>query len=114
LDLAKWNFDQALQLAHSISHHPLILDATLRHGYFYARYLGDYIGAFSHLIAALDYAAQGGYRIYEADVRVALAWAYLANDEKEKAKQSARHALQMSTRWAITGESWMQKKFWRE
>jgi Tfp pilus assembly protein PilF len=29
-------------------------------------------------------------------VRVALAWAYLANDEKEKAKQSAERALQMS------------------
>ena len=29
-------------------------------------------------------------------MRVALVWAYLANGEKEKAKQSAERALQMS------------------
>jgi tetratricopeptide (TPR) repeat protein len=45
---------------------------------------------------ALNYAVEGGYRIYEADIRVALGWAYLANGEKEKAKESAQRALQMS------------------
>jgi len=52
--------------------------------------------AFTDLNEALNYAVEGGYRIYEADIRVALAWAYLANGEKEKAKQSAQRALQMS------------------
>ena len=52
--------------------------------------------AFTDLNEALNYAVEGGYRIYEADIRVALAWAYLANGEKEKAKQSAERALQMS------------------
>jgi len=44
----------------------------------------------------LNYTVEGGYRIYEADIRVALAWAYLANGEKDKAKGSAQRALQMS------------------
>ena len=52
--------------------------------------------AFNDLNEALGYSVEGGYRIYEADVRVALGWAYLANGENEKAKQSAKRALQMS------------------
>jgi hypothetical protein len=51
---------------------------------------------FTDLNKALNYTVEGGYRIYEADIRVALAWAYHANGEKEKAKQSAQCALQMS------------------
>ncbi len=51
---------------------------------------------FIDLNEVLDYCLESSYRIYEVDVRVALAWAYLANDEKEKAKQSAERALQMS------------------
>ena len=56
----------------------------------------DSSNAFTDLNEALNYAVEGGYRIYEADIRVALAWAYLANGEKEKAKQSAQRALQIS------------------
>jgi hypothetical protein len=47
-------------------------------------------------LKAYNCVVEGGYRIYEADIRVALGWAYLANGEKEKAKQSAQRALQMS------------------
>ena len=52
--------------------------------------------AFNDLNEALDYCVEGGYRIYEADVRVALSWAWLANGEAQKAKESAARALQMS------------------
>ena len=40
--------------------------------------MNDASAAFSDLNEALDYAVNSGYRIYEADIRVALAWAYLA------------------------------------
>ena len=52
--------------------------------------------AFNDLNEALGYCVEGGYRIYEADVRVALGWAWLANGEAQKAKESAARALQMS------------------
>ena len=52
--------------------------------------------AFNDLNEALNYTVEGGYRIYEADIRNALGWAYLANGEKQKAKESAERALQMS------------------
>lgn len=52
--------------------------------------------ALSDLNEALGYCIESGYRIHEANVRVALGWAYLANGEKDKAKQSAERALQMS------------------
>jgi hypothetical protein len=43
----------------------------------------------SDLNIALSYCVESGYRTYEAGVPVALGWAYLANGEKEKAKESA-------------------------
>ena len=65
-------------------------------GRFFAKHIKDANAAFSDLNEALSYCVESGYRIYEADVRVALAWAYLANGEQEKVKQSAERALQMS------------------
>jgi tetratricopeptide (TPR) repeat protein len=70
--------------------------------------------SFTDLSEALNYAVEGGYRIYEADIRVALGWAYLANGEKEKAKQSAERALQMSQEmgyhWGkVDGEEVLQR-----
>ena len=70
--------------------------------------------AFTDLNEALNYAVERGYRIYEADIRVALAWAYLANGEKEKAKESAQRALQMSQEmgyhWGkVDGEEVMER-----
>ena len=79
------------------------IEALLARGRFYAK--ADLTGfqnlsgleqAFTDLNEALNYAVEGEYRIYEADIRVALAWAYLATGEEEKAKGSAQRALQMS------------------
>ena len=58
--------------------------------------MNDTDTAFTDLNEALNYAVESGYRVYEADTCVALAWAYLASSEKEKARQSAERALQMS------------------
>jgi tetratricopeptide (TPR) repeat protein len=61
--------------------------------------------AFTDLDEALTYAVEGGYRIYKADIRVALAWAWLAqskqssvdsNQSVDRAKAEATRALQMS------------------
>jgi tetratricopeptide (TPR) repeat protein len=59
--------------------------------------------AFNDLNEALNYAVEGGYRIYEADIHVALGWAWLAvNREtldisaRQKAKAEAERALEMS------------------
>jgi len=54
------------------------------------------VQAFSDLNEALGYAVEGEYRIYEADIRVALAWAHLANGGPKKAKAEAERALSMS------------------
>ena len=83
----------------------VLIEALLARGRFLAKVAAqtsevsetsEVLQAFSDLNEALNYCTESGYRIYEADVRVALAWAYLANNEKEKAKQFAERALQMS------------------
>ena len=51
---------------------------------------------FSDLNEALGYATEGGYRRYEADVRVALAWAHLAAGEPVRARQETERARRMS------------------
>jgi hypothetical protein len=52
--------------------------------------------ALNDLEEALNYATTSGFRIFEADIRVALAWAHIAAGDKEKAKAEALHAKQMS------------------
>ncbi len=138
------HYESALKIARSISKRDVLIEALLARGSFYAKVavgathparthtasgstsmqdkttdgidgsplpLTD---AFTDLNEALNYAVEGGYRIYEADIRVALAWAYLENGEKEKAKQSAQRALQMSQEmgyhWGkVDGEEVMQR-----
>jgi tetratricopeptide (TPR) repeat protein len=112
---ARAHYESALKIARSISRRQVLIEALLARGRSFAktaagagssRPIDVYPGsgdptptindAFTDLNEALNYAVEGGFRIYEADIRVALAWAYLANGEKEKAKQSAQRALQMS------------------
>jgi hypothetical protein len=52
--------------------------------------------AFSDLNEALGYAVDGGYRLYEADIRVALAWAHLAAGDRQAARAEAERAQHMS------------------
>ncbi len=47
---------------------------------------------FSDLREALGYATDGGYRLYEADCRIALAWAHRAAHEPAAARQEAVRA----------------------
>jgi hypothetical protein len=45
---------------------------------------------------ALGYATEGGYRIYEADIRIARAWTFLAQAHVRQARASAERARQLS------------------
>lgn len=123
---ARAHYESALKIARSISARDVLIEALLARGRFFAKVAvgagrrpelvegsprpltsshpvkgsGDPTptinDAFNDLNEALNYAVEGGYRIFEADIRVALGWAYLANGEKEKAQESAQRALQMS------------------
>jgi tetratricopeptide (TPR) repeat protein len=106
------HYESALKIARVISVQFVLIEALLARGRFlvktsevFAKHprnavkgaeTSEVSQAFNDLNEALGYCLESGYRIYEADVRVALAWAYLANGEKEKAKASAERALQMS------------------
>ncbi|MFX1555154.1 MAG: trypsin-like peptidase domain-containing protein [Promethearchaeota archaeon] len=110
-DSARGHYDQALKIARDITLRQVLIEALLARGRWTARY-GDLTGlpdpsglAFSDLNEALGYAVDGGYRIYEADIRVALAWAHLAAGEPNRARQEAERAQRMS---ADMGYHWGQ------
>jgi tetratricopeptide (TPR) repeat protein len=95
------HYEAALRIARSITYRPALIEALLARGRWQARYFaapgmtgGDY--GFSDLNEALGYAQQGGYRIYEADIRVALAWSHLASGNPDAAKAEAARALNMT------------------
>jgi tetratricopeptide (TPR) repeat protein len=93
---AQKHYNEAEKFARNISDHPMLMEALLSRGKMSARYMKDSKGSLADLSEALDYAVRGGYRVYEADIRVALAWAHLAAGNKEKAEAEAIHAKQMS------------------
>ena len=98
---AHTHYDNALEIARSISVRDVLIEALLARGRWYARYMKDATSAFNDLNEALGYAVEGGYRIYEADIRVALAWAGIVDSgqgsvDREKAKMEAERALRMS------------------
>lgn len=122
---ARAHYESALKIARSIQQRNVLIEALLARGRFYAKMnvgatrqgksasvsgidgllLQD---AFTDLNEALTYAVEGGYRVYEADIRVALGWAWLAqggqyqvhSDQWSAARKSgkaeAERALQMS------------------
>jgi len=90
------HYRMALDIARSISDKPVLIEALLARGRWEARYLRDPDAAFSDLNEALEYVQAGGYRIYEADIRVALAWAHLAASNQKSAREEAEYARRMS------------------
>ncbi|MEE8389392.1 MAG: hypothetical protein V3S14_01165 [Anaerolineae bacterium] len=107
---ARAHYDEALKIARSITRRDVLIEALLARGRWAARrqtlevsQTSKVSTAFSDLNEALGYAVDGGYRRYEADVRVALAWAHLAEalrqaqgDSLRRARQEAERARQMS------------------
>ncbi|MCB8925689.1 MAG: serine protease [Ardenticatenaceae bacterium] len=116
---ARDHFDTALTIARSISDRAVLIEALLARGRWAAKYHAGFASggagvgaglrpaptsdvvlplqqAFSDLREALGYASDGGYRIYEADSRIALAWAHLASNNPTAARQEATRAQTMS------------------
>jgi tetratricopeptide (TPR) repeat protein len=105
---ARAHYDEALKVIRSIARRDILIDILCSRGRWLARHQQDASSAFIDLHEALDYAVNSGYRIYEADIRVALAWAYHAqasssslSAEKKNyalasAWQQADRALRMS------------------
>ena len=93
---AGMHYSEALKIARKITHRQVLIEALLARGRWYARHTKNASEAFNDLEEALSYAARGGFRIYEVDIRVALAWAHLAAGNKETAKGEALYAKQMS------------------
>lgn len=99
---ARSHYDHSLMIAHSVTFRPALIEALLARGWWTARY-GDLLDlqgwsdlAFSDLREALSYVVDGGYRIYEASTRVALAHAHLAAGATDHACREAEQAHQMS------------------
>ena len=63
------------------------------------RYKGEKVGSkrVDFVIdEVLDYATAGGYRIYEADIRIALTWLHRARGDASAAQAEATRTMQMS------------------
>jgi tetratricopeptide (TPR) repeat protein len=135
---ARNHYDQAVAIARGISFRPALIEALLGRGRWAAKgafqalktsevfakhseprrgaETSEVSRAFHDLNEALGYTTAGGYRIYEADIRVALAWAHRAaaltpnpfakhtrrgapkgrGESHAKARAEARRALEMS------------------
>lgn len=89
------HYNEALKIARSICQRPVLIEALLARGRWAARQ-GEVAAARSDLEEALNYACAGGYRIYEADIRIALTWMHLANHNYPAAKAEAEKAQLMS------------------
>jgi tetratricopeptide (TPR) repeat protein len=109
-DNARLHYDESLKLARGSSHLPSLVEVLLARGRHAAR-RGDAATARVDLDEALSYAvsgdygvddatpryaAAGGYRIYEADIRVALGWANLAEGDFVSAMSQAETARGLS------------------
>jgi tetratricopeptide (TPR) repeat protein len=95
-EMARESYGQALELARSISHRRVLIEALLGRGRWYAKIMKDPVAAFSDLTEALEYARAGGYRLYEADIRIGLAWAHLVAGDKTAARDEAGYARRLS------------------
>ncbi|MEO1134028.1 MAG: FtsX-like permease family protein, partial [Cyanobacteria bacterium J06639_1] len=103
--IAKDHYDKALSVARSISRRDALIEALLARGRWTAK-RGEVPSAANDLEEALGYAVSSGYRIYEADIRVALAWMHKAAGQLQTARKEAEKAHRMSEEM---GYYWGQK-----
>jgi len=90
------HYEQAIILAGQIDQVYIKVEAWLARGRWYAKHMNNSTSAFVDLEQALALAQNAEYRIYEADIRVALAWAHKANGDNDRARQEAYIAKGMS------------------
>jgi tetratricopeptide (TPR) repeat protein len=96
------HYHAALNQARTISKRDVLIEVLLARGRWLAR-RGEVDEARRDLEEALDYATAGSYRLYEADIRVGLAWAHLKAGDPASAGAEAGRALALS---AQTGYYW--------
>ncbi len=82
------HYDQAVQIVSKITHRAILIEALLARGRF-AGTIGDLTAAQNDLDQALSFAHDSGYRIYEAEARLALARAYAAAGSSMAARSEA-------------------------
>lgn len=96
-DSAQLYYNEAVKIARSISERAVLIEALLARGCWRASQK-QVAPAHNDLDEALNYALDGGYRIYEADIRIGLAWAHLAGGDVSTAQAQAEKA------WSISEE----------
>lgn len=90
-------YSVALKIARSITRQDALIEALLGLGRLKTNdERADGRFGLSNLNEALGHALKGGYRIHEADIRIALAWAHQAQGNLAAAKAEAQQALNMS------------------
>ncbi|NJO72461.1 MAG: serine protease [Leptolyngbyaceae cyanobacterium RM1_406_9] len=101
---ARIHYSQALKIARSISHRPILIETLRAQGVFLTRQ-GELEEARNDLNEALSYATKGVYRINEANIHVGLGWLCLkeadqfpekSKEKRSQAKAEAERSLQMS------------------
>ena len=95
-EIANLHYNEAVRIARNGSSRTLLIEALASRGRFMAKHMSNTQGAFCDLNEALGLATQSGYRIYEADIRVAMAWAHFSAENTRAAKDEAEKAKQMS------------------
>jgi len=96
-EVARAHYDEAVRIAQDLGTRDILTDVLLARGRWYARQMKDAVNAFRDLYQALACAALCGYRLHEADIRTALAWAHLAAANPSAARGEAERALHLST-----------------
>jgi tetratricopeptide (TPR) repeat protein len=95
LNKARRLYDNALEIAQSISRIDSLIAILSRRGRLATRQ-GDMITARSDLECSLSYAVTSGYRLYEADTRIGLAWMLFHEGNLVAAQQEAEQAKHIS------------------
>ena len=106
---ARQHYEQALEIARGITYRPALIEALLARGRDLTGFKQPQVANLSgldNLNEALGYALEGGYQVYEADIRVALAWAHRAAGDGAAARVEAQRARRMSVGM---GYYWGQK-----
>lgn len=93
---ARHHYDLALQTVRGTSDRKVLIETLCARGAWLVE-RGDLVEARDNLHEALDDAIRGGYRLFEADTRIALAKLALTSAGIDLARKEAEHALKMSS-----------------
>jgi tetratricopeptide (TPR) repeat protein len=92
---AREHYDEAIKIARSITRRDVLIEALHARGRWSAR-TGNIRSARGDLEEALEYARTSGYRMYEIDIHLGLAWMHIMANNSAEATAEAEYAYQMS------------------